>query len=81
MGAAVWLAGCHKQQPIEKVTIKRATLDNGLRVVAVRNPLAHVATVYLNYIAGGDDTPPGFPGMAHAQEHIAPLRCLHAEGG
>jgi zinc protease len=55
--------------------IVRATLDNGLRVVIVRDPLAPVATVEENYLAGGQDTPAGFPGMAHAQEHMAFRGC------
>jgi zinc protease len=74
VAAAVSLLSCHKP-PVEKVTVKRATLDNGLRVVVVRNALAHVATVYLNYIAGGEETPTGFPGTAHAQEHMAFRGC------
>jgi zinc protease len=53
----------------------RATLDNGLRVVIVRDPLAPVVTVEENYLAGGNDTPAGFPGMAHAQEHMAFRGC------
>ena len=53
----------------------RATLDNGLRVVIVRDPLAPVVTVEENYLAGGDETPAGFPGMAHAQEHMAFRGC------
>ena len=51
--------------------VTRATLDNGLRVVIVRDTLAPVATIEDNYLAGGNETPPGFPGMAHAQEHMA----------
>jgi zinc protease len=50
--------------------ITGATLKNGLRVVIVRNTLAPVATVQINYLAGSDEAPPGFPGMAHAQEHM-----------
>jgi zinc protease len=53
----------------------RATLDNGLRVVIVRDSLAPVVTVEENYIVGGDETPAGFPGMAHAQEHMAFRGC------
>ena len=53
----------------------RATLDNGLRVVIVRDPLAPVVTVEENYIAGGNETPAGFPGTAHAQEHMAFRGC------
>jgi zinc protease len=50
--------------------VVRATLDNGLRVIVVRDPLAPVATEVVNYLVGGQDTPPGFPGMAHAEEHM-----------
>jgi zinc protease len=50
--------------------VTRATLSNGLRVVIVRDPLAPVATEIMNYLVGGQDTPPGFPGMAHAEEHM-----------
>ena len=55
--------------------VTRATLDNGLRVVIVRDPLAPVVTVEQNYLVGANDTPPGFPGMAHAQEHMAFRGC------
>src|SRR3974390_3008058 len=50
--------------------VLRATLDNGLRVIIVRNTLAPVAATSVNYLVGGDETPPGFPGTAHAQEHM-----------
>jgi zinc protease len=50
--------------------VLRATLDNGLRVVIVRNELAPVVSVEVNYLAGSDEAPEGFPGMAHAQEHM-----------
>ena len=50
--------------------VVRATLGNGLRVVVVRNTLAPAVAVQLNYLVGSDEAPPGFPGMAHAQEHM-----------
>jgi zinc protease len=46
-----------------------------MRVVIVRNDLAPVVTVEENYVVGGDETPPNFPGMAHAQEHMAFRGC------
>ena len=55
--------------------VTRATLSNGLKVVIVRNALAPVVTVELNFKVGGDETPPGFPGTAHAEEHMAFRGC------
>jgi len=54
--------------------VLRATLPNGLRVVIVHDPLAPVVTEEMNYLVGGNDTPPGFPGMAHAEEHMVASR-------
>ena len=53
----------------------RATLPNGMRVVLVHSTLAPVATVEMNFQAGGSETPAGFPGMAHAEEHMAFRGC------
>ncbi len=66
-----WMAAAHG----EANGVFRATLDNGLRVAIVRSALAPVVTVEMNFIVGGDETPPGFPGMAHAQEHMAFRGC------
>jgi zinc protease len=55
--------------------VTRGTLPNGLQVVIVRNALAPVVTVELNFKVGGDETPPGFPGSAHAEEHMAFRGC------
>ena len=50
--------------------ILRATLENGLRVVIVRNTQAPVVTTIVNFLVGSNEAPAGFPGMAHAQEHM-----------
>lgn len=64
-----------QEKPAGDTSVTRATLDNGLRVVIVRDPLAPVVTVEQNYLVGGNETPDGFPGMAHAQEHMAFRGC------
>jgi zinc protease len=46
-----------------------------MKVVIIQNKLAPVATVEANFMVGGDETPEGFPGMAHAQEHMAFRGC------
>ena len=71
----IFLALCLPAQAGEKTPGQaqealRATLDNGLRVIVVRNTLAPVAATVVNYLAGSRDTPQGFPGTAHAQEHM-----------
>jgi hypothetical protein len=62
-------AGAHAAT--EEQSVLRARLDNGLRVVIIRNSWPPVSTVEMNVLVGGDETPAGFPGMAHAQEHMA----------
>ena len=61
--------------PADGPGVTRETLSNGLRVVIVQNKLAPVATVELNILAGGNQTPAGFPGTAHALEHMAFRGC------
>jgi zinc protease len=78
MIAAASILGCAKAPaPAPKPAggeteqnVLRAELSNGLRVIIVRNTLAPVVTTVINYQAGSDETPPGFPGMAHANEHM-----------
>jgi zinc protease len=55
--------------------VERATLSNGLRVVVVQDSLAPVVTIEMSVLAGGNESPPEFPGMAHAQEHMAFRGC------
>ena len=57
------------------VPVTRATLPNGMQVVILRNTLAPVVTVEANFKVGGNETPAGFPGMAHAEEHMAFRGC------
>jgi zinc protease len=72
---AILIAGVAAPQDQPRDPVFRATLDNGMRVVIVRDPLAPVVTIEENYLAGGNETPAGFPGMAHAQEHMAFRGC------
>jgi zinc protease len=50
--------------------VARATLSNGLQVVAVRQPLAPLVTTVVAYKVGAEEDPQAQPGMAHAQEHM-----------
>jgi zinc protease len=68
--AAVFLAVIAIPAKAAESDVTRATLSNGLQVIIVRNPLAPVVTTVINYRVGSDEAPDGFPGMAHASEHM-----------
>jgi zinc protease len=61
-------AGRATAPPNPGVSVTRATLPNGLRVVILRDTLAPVVSTWLNVEAGADDE--AFTGLAHAQEHM-----------
>ncbi|MGH8161594.1 MAG: M16 family metallopeptidase [Gammaproteobacteria bacterium] len=50
--------------------VLRATLKNGLKVVIARDPFAPVVAQQVTYFVGANQAEKGFPGMAHAQEHM-----------
>ena len=68
IGLIVLWAG--SSAPVHASEVLRSTLKNGLQVVIVKNDMAPVATTMVNYLAGSNEAPDGFPGMAHAQEHM-----------
>ena len=50
--------------------VLKATLQNGMRVVIVRNAIGPVVALQMTYLVGSRDDPADVPGMAHAQEHM-----------
>ncbi len=72
---AVATIGCGGHAPAATTSstsanIVRDTLGNGLRVVIVRDTLAPMVTTEITYLAGSYETPKGYPGTAHALEHM-----------
>ncbi len=65
--AVIWTFAARTDASAE---VARETLTNGLKVVVVKNTLAPVVATVMNYLAGSNEAPPGFPGMAHSQEHM-----------
>jgi len=65
--------GCKTQQTLPATnnnTVVRATLSNGMRVIIVKNALAPVVSMEMSYLVGSNEAPAGFPGTAHALEHM-----------
>ena len=75
MGSGLMVSRAQKPY-ITKETVEQSgnilhgTLSNGLRVVIVRNTLSPMVTTQITYLAGGYETPEGYPGTAHALEHM-----------
>jgi zinc protease len=67
---ALLLASAAARAGVAPPDVARATLSNGLQVIAVRQPLAPVVTTVVVYKVGAEEDPAGMPGMAHAQEHM-----------
>lgn len=63
-----FLAGGAGAARSQELSVTRATLQNGLRVIVVRDPLAPVALAMLNYQVGSNEQ--DFAGQAHALEHM-----------
>jgi zinc protease len=70
LAAFVTLSPLAAQNNPRAADVLRETLPNGLRVIIVPNPLAPVVATVINYEVGSDEAPDGYPGTAHALEHM-----------
>ncbi|HEX7341045.1 MAG TPA: pitrilysin family protein [Rhodanobacteraceae bacterium] len=66
----VWAAAPASATQTQHGNVLRATLHNGLEVVIVADKLSPTVTTQITYKTGGYEAPKGFPGTAHALEHM-----------